>query len=342
MDKKWPGNSTLFARGSFLLGPDFYNGACVLFLLAGTSVICLAFPCRYFLRERDNPAPMIIGTVAAAAAIAFFLLTALTNPGFIPPQTGMFSQGPKKARRINLYYSGESKDIPVNGILQKMRYCTTCCLFRPARSSHCHVCNVCVERFDHHCPWVGNCVGKRNYQYFLAFLTSAASLSAFAIAVCSAHLAKLTDDKDDESDSFGKASEDAIPSWIVLLLSLPAFAFTFGLWWFHFFLLSAGKSTYEKLKKTALSYHQFVRGSVLHHLMDVCLQRAPVLINYNVTNLEDPEEVALTPSLLALQPKATQMETPRLEPKAKSFDHPQDLEPLNSFGNGRSPAYTSD
>ncbi|ORY38253.1 hypothetical protein BCR33DRAFT_720946 [Rhizoclosmatium globosum] len=43
------------------------------------------------------------------------------------------------------------KDIPV-----QIKYCYTCQIWRPPRSSHCRMCNRCVENHDHHCPWTGN------------------------------------------------------------------------------------------------------------------------------------------------------------------------------------------
>lgn len=54
-----------------------------------------------------------------------------------------------------------------------IRYCQVCNIFRPpTRASHCYTCGVCVVGFDHHCVWLGTCIGKRNYLDFIIFLIS--------------------------------------------------------------------------------------------------------------------------------------------------------------------------
>ena len=39
--------------------------------------------------------------------------------------------------------------------------CPECEVIRTPRSRHCYICKRCVDRFDHHCPWLNNCVGRR-------------------------------------------------------------------------------------------------------------------------------------------------------------------------------------
>ena len=39
--------------------------------------------------------------------------------------------------------------------------CPECIVLRTPRSRHCNICGKCVDRFDHHCPWINNCVGRR-------------------------------------------------------------------------------------------------------------------------------------------------------------------------------------
>uniref|UniRef100_A0A804LFA1 S-acyltransferase n=1 Tax=Zea mays TaxID=4577 RepID=A0A804LFA1_MAIZE len=43
-------------------------------------------------------------------------------------------------------------------------------------SKHCRVCDKCVDGFDHHCRWLNNCIGKRNYKGFFVLMASAVIL----------------------------------------------------------------------------------------------------------------------------------------------------------------------
>ncbi|KNC79313.1 hypothetical protein SARC_08296 [Sphaeroforma arctica JP610] len=51
-----------------------------------------------------------------------------------------------------------------------VRLCRIEKLVKPDRTHHCSICRRCILRYDHHCPWIHNCVGFHNHKYFYLFL----------------------------------------------------------------------------------------------------------------------------------------------------------------------------
>lgn len=46
-----------------------------------------------------------------------------------------------------------------NPVPRNFRWCETCNYYQPPTTLHCPDCNTCVLGFDHHCVWMGNCIG---------------------------------------------------------------------------------------------------------------------------------------------------------------------------------------
>lgn len=128
----------------------------------------------------------------------------------------------------------------VNGHEVTTKYCPTCRLYRPPRCSHCAVCDGCIEKFDHHCPWVGTCIGRRNYQPYLAFIYGASLTCIYFLVVCVLRVIKLAN-----RDNVG---ESILREWALLamiLYSILALIFVGALSGFHTYLLSTNQTTYE-------------------------------------------------------------------------------------------------
>ena len=98
----------------------------------------------------------------------FLFKAATADPGLIPKQPDD-EHSLKWRRQFKNYLVVDG----LNGqkaFVTRLKFCFSCMIIRPKRSVHCRACDVCVELFDHHCPFISNCVGKRNYVYFWFFI----------------------------------------------------------------------------------------------------------------------------------------------------------------------------
>ncbi|KAE8654504.1 Protein S-acyltransferase 24 [Hibiscus syriacus] len=106
-----------------------------------------------------------MGVFLSSAGLVLFYRCSSKDPGYIK----MNALDPQNMKDNEPLLKTEINN-PILLAGNWSQLCATCKIVRPLRAKHCSTCDRCIEQFDHHCPWVSNCIGKRNKWDFFLFL----------------------------------------------------------------------------------------------------------------------------------------------------------------------------
>ncbi|CAG0881883.1 unnamed protein product [Cyprideis torosa] len=186
------------------LSNRFLPAVCAWALLLGGTTAFFYYPAMYYFHEEWFYAVHIFEGLITFFTLSNFAMATFRDPGIVPRGEG----GRALPRKILFHY-----------------------LLKKILCSHCSTCNTCIETFDHHCPWVNNCIGRGNYRYFFMFLIF---LSFHLMAVFGLCLNVIIRTKNDL---------DNVIVIVSLILCVICFIFlipVLGLTGFHIVLVSRG------------------------------------------------------------------------------------------------------
>ena len=146
-----------------VIGPDYQQFLCM-FLF---SIFIQAF-FIISLYKLFNTIIMCITIAICMTQLSCYLIVFLKNPGLACFTAQKYTEISYESDRKN------EDEFP----------CGTCRIIKFKGVLHCPDCNVCIEECDHHCPWMGGCVGKGNQLAFNWFLGSSVFCLFYLLILC--------------------------------------------------------------------------------------------------------------------------------------------------------------
>lgn len=171
LDKRWDGSTTMGKITKLGLAPALL---CVIFVLIVTYINSVIMASNLPRMTTGSAFIAWIGVLLASAGLVLFYRCSCKDPGYVKTNRHD-SQNMKDDEPLLKIEISDPALLAGNW----SQLCATCKIVRPVRSKHCSTCDRCVEQFDHHCPWVSNCIGKKNKRDFLGFLV----LEVFAMLI---------------------------------------------------------------------------------------------------------------------------------------------------------------
>ncbi|KAA0200785.1 hypothetical protein HAZT_HAZT008400 [Hyalella azteca] len=162
VQRKWqvyPGKNKFCCDGRIVMAQQPGIFYVTLGLIIITNALFFAFDCPY-LTLNLSPIIPCVGAVLFLFVLSTLLHTSFSDPGIIPRATyeeALYTERQIEAlyteRQIEVVNEGaglsyrpppRTKEITINGVPVKLKYCFTCKIFRPPRASHCSICDNCV------------------------------------------------------------------------------------------------------------------------------------------------------------------------------------------------------
>lgn len=162
-----------YKSGFGMVGPHWFGPLCILTILTVASFMFTSMGYR-----KCGPLTGAMSIMFTAMISYNLINTSLRDPGLVI----LDRQSPPPEDPVPTDVEPDAGP-PAAPHRRKPRWCwcDVCQAHQPPDAAHCPDCNVCIKGFDHHCVWMGVCIGRNNFKQFLRFNLSWLGYLAYCI-----------------------------------------------------------------------------------------------------------------------------------------------------------------